>query len=133
MANTIKDNLSSKQVWQRGGFILIFALFYGVSKIVVTAIVIFQFLSLLITRSNNPRLAGFSQSLSAYIYQLLQYMMCNSDEKPFPFSDWPASKTLTAAAATTSKKTSRKKTSSKKKTAASTKDSGKTNLPEQED
>lgn len=133
MKKTLKENLSSRQVWQRGGFILIFALFYGVSKIVVGAIVLFQFATLLITHEVNGRLAGFSQSLSAYIYQLLQYMMCNSDEKPFPFTDWPASKALASATATTRKKTSRKKTSSKKKTAKSDEEDDKMNLAGQQD
>lgn len=127
MEKSLKENLSSRQVWQRGGFILIFALFYGLSKIVVSVIVIFQFASLLITRKTNTRLAGFAQSLSGYIYQLLQFMMCNSDDKPFPFSDWPAAESLSAGVATSHKKTAKKKTASKKKTAASKKGDTKAN------
>ena len=138
MEKTLKENLTSRQVWQRGGYILIFALFYGLSKIFVSAIVIFQFASLLITRGSNARLADFSQSLAIYIYRLLQYMMCNSDEKPFPFSDWPASKVLTDEAVITRKKATRKKASSKKKTTTTTtttsdKNDAETDLPEQQD
>ncbi|MGD8484483.1 MAG: DUF4389 domain-containing protein [Thioalkalispiraceae bacterium] len=113
----MENNLTSGQVWKRGGFILIFALLYGVSKILVTAIVIFQFVSLLISRDTNARLASFSLGLSAYIYQLLQYMMCNSEDKPFPFADWPADSALKSAAPAARKKASRKKTASKKKIA----------------
>lgn len=116
MDKTLKENLSSREIWQRGGFILIFAICYSISKVVVAAIVIFQFLSLLITRKANMRLADFSQGLSAYIYHLLQYMMSNSDEKPFPFADWPISAGIKAGTATARKKAARKKTSRKKKT-----------------
>ncbi|MGH8512285.1 MAG: DUF4389 domain-containing protein [Gammaproteobacteria bacterium] len=38
----------------------------------------------------NPRLVDFGQRLSTYIYQLLVYVTFKSDDKPYPFSDWPA-------------------------------------------
>lgn len=112
-----KENSSRGDTWLRGGFILIFALIYGISKIVIWSIVLFQFLSLLITGKTNPQLGDFSQSLSIFVYQILQFIMFNSDEKPFPFSDWPGNEPgLTGQQAATKKKTA-KKTARKKKTA----------------
>lgn len=114
MENELKEKLTSTQTWQKGLFILVFAVFYGLTKILVAAIVIFQFISLLITGRVNERLAGFANSLAAYVYQLLQFMLCNSSQKPFPFSDWPESKVLgSTTPAASQKKTSRKKVAKK--------------------
>lgn len=111
-----KENPSNSDIWLRGGFILIFALIYGISKIVIWSLVLFQFISLLVTKKTNPQLSGFSQSLSVFVYQLLQYVMFNSDEQPFPFSDWPeAGMEITKQKPVTKKKTAKKKVVTKKK------------------
>lgn len=104
-----------RDTWLRGGFILIFAFIYAISKIIIWSLVIFQFFSLLITGKLNSHLARFSQSLSVFVYQLLQYVMFNSDEKPFPFADWPASTTSIVAQEVVSKKKTARKTARKKK------------------
>lgn len=113
-----KENSSRGEVWLRGGYILIFALIYGISKIVIWAIVLFQFLSSLIAGKTNPQLGGFSQTLSIFVYQLLQYIMFNSDEKPFPFSEWPEKGLEINVQKTAAKKKTAKKTTRKKKTVA---------------
>ena len=105
-----KETLSGNEIWLRGGYILIFALVYGVSKIIIWSLVLFQFISLLVTKELNIQLSHFSKSLSVFVYQLLQYVMFNTDEKPFPFSPWPE-----VGEKTTEKKpVSRKKTTKKK-------------------
>lgn len=38
----------------------------------------------------NPRLRRFSRSLSVYQHQILDYLLFNCEQKPFPFSDWPS-------------------------------------------
>ncbi len=50
------------------------------------------------------------------MYQILSYVTFNTDERPFPFADFPADGTMTAKIATKSskKKTAKKKTASKK-------------------
>jgi hypothetical protein len=100
------------EIWQRGGFILVFALISGISKIIIWSLVLFQFVYLLIARQTNPQLARFSQSLSVFVYQLLQYVMFNSEEKPFPFSAWPEPRAMLTKEETVSSQ-SRKKTAKK--------------------
>jgi hypothetical protein len=118
----IKENSSSSDIWLRGGFILVFALIYGISKIVIWSLVLFQFVSLLITKETNPQLRRFSKSLSVFVYQLLQYVMFNSDEKPFPFSDWPEAEEKITVDNPVSRKKTAKKTTRKKKVAAKKKE-----------
>lgn len=37
----------------------------------------------------NPRLRGFGRSLATYQHQILDFLLFNSEQKPFPFDDWP--------------------------------------------
>ena len=89
MNNDVKDNLKSQSTWIRGLYILIYAIFYTVAKIVIFAIIVFQFLLKLFTGETNERLCKLGQGLSTYIYQILQYMNFNSDYQPYPFGAWP--------------------------------------------
>ncbi len=89
MNNDVKDNLKSQSTWIRGLYILIYAIFYTVAKIVIFAIIVFQFLLKLFTGETNERLRKLGQGLSTYIYQILQYMNFNSDYQPYPFGAWP--------------------------------------------
>jgi hypothetical protein len=89
MSTELKEHLKSAGTWKRGLFILLFAVFYGVAEVVLGAIVLFQFGSQLITGRPNDKLKAFSRGLTAYFYQLLQFLTYRSDLKPFPFSDWP--------------------------------------------
>lgn len=75
--------------WLRLLFVLLFALIYMVAEIVVLAVVVIQFGCVLIGGARNPNLLAFSANLSEYLYRILRFVMFNSDEKPFPFADWP--------------------------------------------
>ena len=37
----------------------------------------------------NDRLLRFGGELSDFLYQIFLYLTFNSEEKPFPFADWP--------------------------------------------
>ena len=50
-----------------------------------------QFLTLLLTGSDNKNLRNFGQSLASWIFQIMQFLTFNSNSKPFPFDDWPNS------------------------------------------
>lgn len=92
MSNEIKANLKQRTIWLRGLYMLMFALFYSVAEFVLIAVVVFQFLLVLFTGNNNPRLLKLGQSLATYIYQILQFLTFNSDYQPFPFDEWPKDK-----------------------------------------
>jgi Domain of unknown function (DUF4389) len=90
----LKQRLTAGDTWTRGLFIVIFALIYSITDILLTAVVVFQFLATLFTGETNARLRAFGLSLAAYIYQIIAFMTFNSDEKPFPFSVWPEGRAL---------------------------------------
>lgn len=89
MEEAVKEEGKTKDTWMRGIYILVFAFAYSVAEIVLWAVVLMQFLVLLFTSEKNEKLLVLGKDMSYYIYQILQYVTFNSDEKPFPFSDWP--------------------------------------------
>lgn len=89
MDDDLRESLTATETWIRGLYMILFAFIYSLAEVVVVAVVVFQFLWMLITRSTNERLLEFSDDLSVFIYQILQFVTFNTEEKPFPFAPWP--------------------------------------------
>jgi hypothetical protein len=89
MSNDVKQNLQSQSTWMRGLYMLIYAVCCTIAEIVLSAVVVFQFLLKLFTGDINERLRKLGQGLSTYIYQVLQYLTFNSEYQPYPFGAWP--------------------------------------------
>lgn len=85
----LKSNLLSSRHWLRLVFMLLFAAILQIASIIMWALVLLQFLFSLVTGQDNTNLRQFGHSLSTYIFQILKFLTYASDEKPFPFSDWP--------------------------------------------
>lgn len=86
----LEENLKSRATWLRLLFMIVFVLIYSLTRLVVGAVVVLQFLWVLFTGETNPRMKHFGASLATYTYQILLYLTYNSDERPFPFDlDWP--------------------------------------------
>ncbi len=90
MNDELKTHVRSTATWKRGLLILLFAIIYSISEVVLAAIVLFQFGSQLFTGRINDKLYRFSCGLTAYFYQLVQFFTYRSDLKPYPFSEWPS-------------------------------------------
>ena len=75
------------ETWLRGLFMLLFAVLYTIAEVVVTAVVLLQFLIVLVTGERNERLTGLGERLSVYVYDVLRFLTYNSEQRPFPFSD----------------------------------------------
>ncbi|WP_049722003.1 DUF4389 domain-containing protein [Gilvimarinus polysaccharolyticus] len=85
----IKSNITSPDHWIRLVFIILFAFILYVASFVVGVLVLVQFLFALITGNDNTKLRQLGDSLTQFIAQTLQFLTYNSDDKPFPFADWP--------------------------------------------
>ncbi|NIB41349.1 DUF4389 domain-containing protein [Pseudomaricurvus alkylphenolicus] len=82
-------NLTNSRHWIRLIFMLLFAIAVQVAVAVMWVVVVVQFLFSLLAGSDNDKLRGFGQSLATYIFQIWRFMTYNSEEKPYPFMDWP--------------------------------------------
>lgn len=90
MKEEIKERLQRNETWQRALYMLFFIIIYGVSKFVIFAIILFQFITIILTGGTNEQMLKFGQNLSTYLYQITQFLTFNSEEHPFPFSKWPS-------------------------------------------
>lgn len=89
MEDGIKEHLRERKTWLRALYMLLFVVFYSVVEVIITAVVIFQFLLALFTGRTNARLLKLGQNLSTYVYQIMLYLTFNSDYQPYPFGVWP--------------------------------------------
>ena len=89
MSDSLKDNVRAGKTWKRALYMLLFAIIYGVAEIVLTLIILLQFLTLLFTGKTNERMLKLGQSLSTYIYQILLFLTFNSETHPYPYGAWP--------------------------------------------
>ena len=85
----LKESLKNGNSWLRLLFMLLFAVIYSVAEVVLVMVVVFQFLCVLLSGKRNDKALSLGAQLSSFIYQVLRYPTYNSDERPYPFSDWP--------------------------------------------
>ncbi len=124
----LKRNLKNSSIWKRLLFMILFTILYSAAEMVLVVVVLYQFLSLLITGNKNEKVLSFGAQISTYAYQVLNYLTFNTEGKPFPIGDWPSDKALAEKVAqkttarraprkATAKKTSTRKTPAKKNNA----------------
>lgn len=88
----LKSNLTSNKHWLRFLYMVFFMICLQVASFVMWVLVCLQFLISLVNGLDNSNLRRFGETLSEYIYRTLRFLTYNSQEKPFPFSDWPEAK-----------------------------------------
>lgn len=89
--STVQDNVKNVDTWLRGLFIVVFGIIFYVLVTVIWLLVIFQFVTAVVTGGPNANLKDFSDALTQYAYQVLRYMTFRTEERPWPFSPWPGS------------------------------------------
>lgn len=75
--------------WVRLFYCLIFWFTLYLGAIAVFIVVVIQFFFVLTGNSAGEKSKEIGRSLALYFKQCLLYVTFNTDEKPFPFSDWP--------------------------------------------
>lgn len=86
---TVKENIKNVDTWLRGLFILVFGIIFYALYMIIWLLVVFQFVVKVVTGNINQNLMGFSDGLTRYAYQVLQYMTFQSEVRPWPFAPWP--------------------------------------------
>jgi len=88
----LKDSVTSDAFWLKTLYLIGFFIVYRVLDLVILVIGAAQWLFRLFTGDVNAELASFGASLGQYINQIIQYLSGASDDKPYPFKDWPGHK-----------------------------------------
>ncbi|MFT6429453.1 MAG: hypothetical protein ACJAXR_002267 [Halopseudomonas sp.] len=89
--DAFKRAVTSADFWLRVIYTLLLALAWQVTELLLIAITLLQLGFRLFTGEAKPRLIGFGNSLSQYAWQIGRYVTFVSDQKPWPFMEWPDS------------------------------------------
>ena len=71
-------------------WMLVFFLVWQVAQFVLGALVLVQLIYRLIYGAPNGGLMNFGDSLSLYLAQIGRFGTFHTEQKPWPFADWPA-------------------------------------------
>lgn len=89
MNGDIKENVTRRGIWLRLCFMIIMGAACSVAEVIIGAVVVFQFLSSLVTGETNDQLVRFGRNLARYVQQIVAYLTFATEEIPFPFAPWP--------------------------------------------
>jgi hypothetical protein len=85
-----RGTISRKQVAIRLLYTLLYVAIFEVVKTIVLLITIFEYFFLLITLRHNEPARTFANKVATYGYRLMRYITLNENQRPFPFSEFPA-------------------------------------------
>ena len=75
--------------WTRLLAMIILSFAFGVGQSVMALIAFVQFIWTLIDKEPNENLLGFSDNLAKWLHQTARFLMFNTDDRPFPWTNWP--------------------------------------------
>ncbi len=78
--------------WERILNMLVLSVAYAVAETVLIVLIVGQILFRLVSKQPNEPMRRLGKQLSDYLYQILLYLSFNSEERPFPFQTWAASR-----------------------------------------
>ncbi|GAV19695.1 hypothetical protein MMIC_P0646 [Mariprofundus micogutta] len=94
MSDDLKENVMDTNIWLRLVFMLVFAVIFGATRLVLVVVIAAQFLWVLFTGKRNDKLLAFGSQLATFIYQIYRYLSFNTEKRPFPFDDFPTAEAL---------------------------------------
>ncbi len=91
MSDEIVENLKKTSAWLRVLFMAVFVIALYVAGVVLLVLMLAQIVFSLVTGADNTNLRRLGASLSDYVAQILAFLTYNSEERPFPFAQFPLS------------------------------------------
>lgn len=88
--NDIVANLTDRSFWYRALCMLLFGFIFYLVETAVLVLAIFQVIYKVFTGEPNAQVLAISKDLALYINQLVNYLLFNSEEQPFPIGEWPS-------------------------------------------
>ena len=83
------EKTSDPSIWIRGLYMLLFAIVTRLTEIVIGLVMLIQFVLKAATGGTNSNLVDFGNQLSQYLFEIVQFQTFNTEDKTFPFSQWP--------------------------------------------
>jgi hypothetical protein len=85
----VKRNLLSPDAWLRILLMVGFAVAAWLTQLVLVVTIVVQALVVLITGLPNANLQRFGLIAGAYLFETYQFLLYNTEDKPFPFAPFP--------------------------------------------
>jgi hypothetical protein len=85
----IETNEREKPGIARALYILLYLIIGRFISVILFVVAITQYIYTWLAGEPNEKILEFTDGLSEYAKQLVSYVGFNSDEKPWPFGDWP--------------------------------------------
>jgi hypothetical protein len=86
----VKNHVQRRSTWIRLLFMLILAAAWTIAEIVLIAVAVLQFLTLLFTGRTIDNLTGFGRGLADYMAAIVRFQTFVTEDLPFPFAPWPS-------------------------------------------
>lgn len=87
----LKKNLSSGDHWIRALYVILFLICAKIAGFLIALAALVQIIFSLVTGQFNRQLLRFADSLAQYLLAVFVFIIGKTEEKPFPFADWPVS------------------------------------------
>lgn len=84
-----KVPFASSDSWIRFAYMALFTVLLLAARLVISILVIVQFVLVLFSGKDNENLRNLGQGLGKWVYQTIMFLTFNSENKPFPFDEWP--------------------------------------------
>ncbi|MDR0779705.1 MAG: DUF4389 domain-containing protein [Pseudomonadales bacterium] len=85
----LKRNLLSHNAWLRVLLMAGFAVAVWVTLILLSVVMLVQTILVLITGTPNVNLQRLGLTCGAYLFEAIQFLLYNTEDKPFPFAPFP--------------------------------------------
>ncbi|MFT5781361.1 MAG: hypothetical protein ACI9EB_000725 [Pseudomonas sp.] len=92
MSEPLKE-LQRESILLRVVWMLLLAFAWQLAEILLAGVVLLQLGYRLFYGAPSASLLAFGDSLSQYLAQIARFGTFNTDEKPWPFADWPVPQT----------------------------------------
>ncbi len=86
----VNEHVKNRQTWIRCAYLVLFAVIFYFAFVLTSFVALVQFLVTLFTGSPVAGLITFGRGLAAYQRQITLFLTFASDDKPFPFTPFPA-------------------------------------------
>lgn len=91
----IKSNLLDGNHWLRILFMVCFGFAAWVVLLVLAVLVVVQLLISLVSGSPNTNLQKTGHQFSRYLQEIIEFLLYNRHDRPFPFADFPSAEGFT--------------------------------------
>jgi len=92
LTENLKNHISDPYMTRRAAYMLVFIVLLTVlADTLLPTVMLIQIIHLLLTGRRNRQVVWLGNVLTDYTFAILRYLAFATEDKPFPFGEWPSS------------------------------------------